>query len=192
LIHLLRRILEPGRQLEELQRTLSKIQGGQGKAEGAVSRLPLLIADTLENSLRRMREGRATDSILRSYRAVEVAVQARLLRNGINPWRPAWHNTAPEILCRFLSLMKATEPPRNISLYSGWTFLEATGQSFDPALTERRNDLQRSRNDSYLEHGYQRLDSADAERLNGYAAILCEEILGESLKDARAAVRHGW
>ncbi len=192
LIRLLKRLLEPGRQLDELQRTLDRIQGGQTKAEGTTSRFPLLVADTLENSLRRMREGRATDSVLRSYRAVEVAVQARLLRNVINPWRPDWQSVAVEMRERYLSLLKTVEPPKKLSLYSGWTFLEAAGQTFSAEMARWRDDLQQCRNGSYLEHGYQRLNVEGAQRLNGHAAALCAELLGDSLETARAAVRHSW
>lgn len=93
---------------------------------------------------------------------------------------------------RFRTLLKASDPPRDLSLFNGLKMLEAMGQSLGEASRKQLRDVQRSRNDSYLEHGYVRLRGEDAERLNSYAAALCGELLGDSLDALRASVRHSW
>jgi len=189
---LVNRLLEPGNALCELFQALRKAQEGQAGIRKEFRHFPLLVADVLENSLRRLREDRPTDSVLRSYRAVEAAVQAQLLKKDINPWRPDWQRLGREMVERYLALQKATQPPKDLALSAGLTLLEAMGQGLREEAHKWRDDIRRSRNESYLEHGYVRLRREDAERLNGYAVALCAELLGDSLDALRASVCHSW
>jgi hypothetical protein len=186
------RLLEPGQHICDLVDRLSRAQQRQGMPGNEAEHFPLLVADALENSLRRLGEGRPTDSVLRSYRAVEVAVQARLLVRGINPWRPDWQGIDSETRLHYLERLNATQPPRNLGLFTGLKLLETMGQPINEEAYKHQEDIQRSRNESYLEHGYQRLRAEDALRLHGCAAALCAELSGNSLEVARESVSHEW
>lgn len=184
------RLLEPGNRLCALLPVLRQARQGQVPVSSVAGHFPLLVADALENASRRLDERRATDSVLRSYRAVEVAVQSRVLQNGINPWRPDWQAVEEQTMQGYLDLLNATQPPKDLALSTGLTLLEALGQALSEEKKRGLDDLRQSRNHSYLEHGYQRLKVEDAWRLNGYAVSLCEDLLGSSLDAARASVRH--
>lgn len=189
---LVARLLEPGNHLFTLLPALRRVHQGQTALGSEAQHFPLLIADALENALRRVHEERATDSVLRSYRAVEMAVQARLLQSGVNPWRPDWHVVPQDAMQRYLALLNATQPPRDLALTAGLTLVEAMGQGLTDNARKSLDDLRQLRNYSYLEHGYQRLKVDDAHRLNDYAASLCEELLGGPLETLRKSVRHAW
>ncbi|MCD6508615.1 TIGR02710 family CRISPR-associated protein [Candidatus Poribacteria bacterium] len=151
--------------------------------------MSLICADTLENAQRRMRQGRATDAVLRAYRAVEVAVQGKLMSMGINPWLPNWDAIDTEALKRFQERMGYL--PNDIALSAGICLIESiSGQTLDERKNDMLKDLLRSRNMSYLEHGYTRLDGETAERLISYAQTLAETVLDVDLKELREKVRH--
>jgi CRISPR-associated protein (TIGR02710 family) len=192
LTELVSRLLEPGHRLCSLIPGLRQAQQGEASVGSQAQHFQLLVADALENALRRSQEGRATDSVLRSYRAVEVAVQARLLQNGVNPWRPNWERIEGETLKCYLDLMNASRPPESLALSAGLMLLQAMGQKLTDEGRKRLTDIQQLRNYSYLEHGYQRLKVDDAQRLNEYAGTLCEQLLGISLAPIRASVSHTW
>ncbi len=184
------RLLEPGNRLSSLVSLLRKAQNEKANLGEMATDLPLLVADALENSWRRLQEERPTDSVLRSYRAVEVAVQIRLLQNGISPWLPQWQEMDVNTVKRFLELQKTTQPPPTLALTAGLNLLEAMGHSLGKEGRKRLTDVQQSRNYSYLEHGYLRLATGDAERLHKYACDLCSELLSDSLEALRQSVRH--
>ncbi|MCS6815832.1 MAG: TIGR02710 family CRISPR-associated CARF protein [Blastocatellia bacterium] len=192
LARVLIRMGEPSRRLARLLPKLRNAQNGQPFEGAAQEDLLLLVADVLENSRRRLEEGRNTDSVLRAYRAVESAVQAQLLDRGINPWHPRWDDLSESVRRRFLELLNATREPRNLTLSTGLALLEALGQSLDPDMRKRLEDIQQARNFSYLEHGYLHLDQQRAERVHQYAGQVCEAILAASLDDQRAKVGHQW
>ncbi len=186
---LVERLLEPGNRLSSLVPLLRRAQNEEVRLGEKAAHLPLLAADALENSGRRLQEGRPTDSVLRSYRAVEVAVQIRLLQNGINPWRPPWQTMDKKTIKRFLELQGTTQLPPFLALTTGLSLLEALGHSLSEEGRKRLADVQQLRNYSYLEHGYQRLVTDDAKRLHEYACALCSELLGASLEPLRQTVR---
>lgn len=184
--------LEPSNRLAQLLRGLRKAQQGDSLDQGAHEDLPLLVADVLENSHRRLEEERPTDSVVRSYRAVESAVQAQLLRKGVNPWRPRWDTIAADTRRLYLELLGAAREPKNLALSAGITLLDALGQPLSEEARKHLEDLQQLRNLSHVEHGYQRLDMNDARRLHEYAGAICEEVLKKPLRELRASVRHQW
>lgn len=187
------RLREPGKQLNALVPVLNRIHQGKPWIKKEVEQLPLMVADALENSRRRLQEGRPTDSVLRAYRAVEVAVQARLLQEQINPWHPQWQEVDGEAKQRYLGLLKMAQPPIHLSLFNSLKLLEAMEQQgISEDMYDKQRSLQGLRNDSYLEHGYQRLTTGQAQHAHSYAEVLCAELLGGSLEGLRESVRHDW
>jgi len=207
------RLREPAAVLRTTVQRLRTLEGGdQGPSWPALEGMALLVADALENALRRLVEDRPTDSILRAYRAVEVAVHARLLSRGINPWRPDWDRLDSAILDRYAASLTTPSdearssqsepavvvahgpggwrPPRELALTTGLKLVEALDGELPQDLAQRLRDLQTNRNRSYLEHGYRRLAAEDARRLLAYAEELCTHLVGPGLSDARKKVTH--
>ena len=183
-------LLEPGNRIEKLIRDLRELEKGEDRPFPPLDATALLVADALENASRRLHEERPTDCVLRAYRAVECAVQARLLSKQINPWRPRWDGIGPSILTRYLEVLGGREPPRELSLTTGLRLLETLEGSLPAELQERLRDLQQHRNRSYLEHGYQRIDRDTATRLLQYAGELCAHILRMDITELRSQVTH--
>jgi hypothetical protein len=136
----------------------------------------LLVADALANAQRRIVEGRFTDSVLRSYRAAECATQMRLLAIGIHPSRPDACQTAFE---RYHPA-NATGGGE-LAFKAGLLFLEAVGQlCLAPVETYVRN-LGNTRNHTYLEHGYDRVQPGQAKRCFEWALAICGHLLGPDI-----------
>lgn len=193
LARLVIRLGEPSQRLKRLLPTLRRTQqDGETPKASAHDDLPLLVADILENSRRRLEQGRPTDGVLRAYRAIESAVQGQLLRRGVNPWHPQWDTLPENVRARFLELLNATREPSQLTLSTGLALLEALGQTLDADMRKWLMDVQQARNFSYLEHGYLRCDRQRAERVHEYAGAICEAILNMSLADEREKVRHRW
>jgi CRISPR-associated protein (TIGR02710 family) len=188
---LVARLLEPGNCLFALLPLLRRLENNSNVSI-EVGGATLLIADAIESAVRRLTEERPTDSVLRSYRAVEIAVQMQLIKRGINPWHPDWEALDNSVRREFRELLGASQFPSNLALSTGLTLLAASGKTISQESHKRLADLQQLRNLSYLEHGYHRLDTGAAQRLNGYAVLVCEELIDESLGDARSLVRHSW
>lgn len=209
---LCRRLLEPANALADTVRTLRKLEQGSQPLSPS-ERLALLVADALENASRRLAEGRPTDSVLRAYRAVECAVQVRLLASGVNPWHPDWAGLPQEVLDRYRRALarspSAPEPtapaepsqpdtagappaslPRELALTTGLTLLQVLDGPLPDALQGRLRDLQSNRNRSYLEHGYRRVGQDDAQRLLAYAEELCQAVLRADVGAVRTQVTH--
>jgi len=186
---LLCRLLEPGNRLERLVRDLRGLQEGDGPFP-PLDATALLVADALENAARRLGEERPTDCVLRAYRAVECAVQAQLLARRINPWRPNWDELERLVLDRYLEAVDKKGLPRELALSTGLRLLETFEGPLPAPLQDRLRDLQLHRNRSYLEHGYQRIKHADAERLLEYAEELCAHILRTDMAGLRSSVTH--
>lgn len=182
LVDFLRRIQET-KQQPDLDKSCRERQFGKD--------MPLLVADILENSKRRYREGRPTESVLRSYRAIEVAVQGcLLLKHQINPWNPAWDKIEAETIENYRRLSGSDYLPGELALYNGFCLLRSLGLVLGEYSQRVLMDILRTRNHSYLEHGYSRVEQNAAERLNHAAMRICEEILACPLDDLRALVRH--
>jgi len=185
---------EVSRRLARLLPELRRAQDGHAlnMEASAQDDLPLLVADALENSRRRLDEERFTESVLRAYRAIESAVQVQLLRQGVNPWRPHWDALAPDVRQRYLERLGATREPPSLALRTGLELLQALGLELSPDVHRHLQDVQQARNLSYLEHGYRRLDRSDAQRVHEHAGAICEAILQKPLAEHRAQVRHHW
>lgn len=132
--------------------------------------------DALANSWRRLQEGRATDAVMRAYRAGEIAVHCRLFAVGVHPSALAWAELP------LASVAEAWRRERG-ALPDVVAFEEAlellshlSGEDFSDIEEERRH-LQSCRNSSYLEHGYQRVTEAAGEHVLRRANHLVERIL---------------
>lgn len=147
-----------------------------GWAQRALDTGMLLVADTLANAQRRVIEGRFTDSVLRSYRAAECATQMRLLAIGIHPSRPDACRTAYE---RYHS---GNTPGRGeLAFSAGLQFLETAGQLCLAPVEENVRNLGNTRNHTYLEHGYDRVQPAQAQRCFEWSLAICEHLLGPDI-----------
>lgn len=136
----------------------------------------LLVADALANAQRRIVEGRFTDSVLRSYRAAECATQMRLFAIGIHPSRPSACQTAYE---RYLP---ANAPGGGeLAFRAGLQFLEAAGQLCLAPVEEHVRNLGNTRNHTYLEHGYDRVQPGQAERCFEWSLAICGHLLGPDI-----------
>ncbi len=183
------RLLEPASRLVDTSRKLHRLQDGQGKDWPQPEDVALLAADALENAARRLAEGKPTDTVLRAYRAVETAVQARLLANRVNPWRPDWDRLDPARRSEY-ELALAGRLPQELALTTGLRLVEVLEGPLPGTLAEFLRDIQFNRNRSYLEHGYHRVQEADARRLLGYAHEVCAHLLKVDLAGLRARVTH--
>lgn len=187
---LVRRLVGPANVLANASRQLHQLQDGHGKDWPQPEDVALLAADTLENAARRLAEGRPTDSVLRAYRAVETAVQARLLANRVNPWRPDWEALDPARRSEYERALEPGTLPRELALTTGLRLVEVLEGPLPGTLAERLRDIQFNRNRSYLEHGYHRVREADARRLVGHAHQVCAHLLKADLAALRDRVAH--
>lgn len=89
-----------------------------------------MLGDVIENARRRVRSS-PTDSVLRSYRAVEVATQIGLISLGISPWRPDWDSLPKENLSAYLDALGVQHLPQNLSLWNGFALLELMTSPFE-------------------------------------------------------------
>lgn len=191
LARLVQRLTEPVHQLVDTSRRLRLLQDGHERDWPEPQDVALLAADTLENAARRLAEGRPTDSVLRAYRAVETAVQARLLANQVNPWRPDWDRLDPARRNEYERALGGRPLPQELALTAGLRLVEVLEGPLPEDLRKFLLDIQFNRNRSYLEHGYHRVQEADARRLLGYAHDVCAHLLRADLPVLKAQVTHG-
>lgn len=145
--------------LNELQ------QGGQPSlpvetAEGWL----YILGDTIANARRRVNYS-PIDSVLRSYRAIEVATQFGLVSLGINPWQPDWDSVAESKLLSYLDDIGAQRLPQKLNLWNGIRLLETLTSPFDQDSKAGINDVMSARNYSYLEHGYSEVSRETAQKI---------------------------
>jgi len=175
--------------LADVVAALDARENGRASRHEPWERMPLLAADTLENAARRQAEGRPTDSVLRAYRAVEVAVQGALLQRQLNPWRLCLDNLEAAARARVRAALGG-EVPARIGLHKGRAALAALGLALPEEQARRLQTLQDDRNRSYLEHGYRVLGDATARQRLADATAIAGALLGADLAGERAAVRH--
>ena len=138
-----------------------------------------LVADVLANAQRRIVEGRFTDSVLRSYRAAECATQMRLLAIRIHPAKV----DADPCACDQLRAAGAPEA-KELAFVAGLRFLAAAGQLDLTPIEELVRSLCGARNHTYLEHGYDRVQLAQAERCFELSMEICRYLTGADIDQA--------
>jgi len=135
-----------------------------------------LLGDSIANARRRVKSN-PTDSVLRCYRALEIATQIAVVRLGINPWHPDWARLSEDQQCIYLEVLGAPRLPSQISLHNGLKLLEALISPLTPETNQDIGDIMTARNYSYLEHGYQRVSRETAEKLLLKAERIVAEII---------------
>lgn len=135
-----------------------------------------LLGDTIANARRRVKSN-PTDSVLRCYRALEIATQIALVRLGINPWQPDWARLSEGQQSTYLAVLGVPELPSQLSLHNGLKLLEALSSPLTPQTNQDIGDITTTRNYSYLEHGYQRVLLGTAEKLLSKAERIVAEII---------------
>jgi CRISPR-associated protein (TIGR02710 family) len=128
----------------------------------------LLCADLLENAYRHIQRKEYTEAVLRSYRALEAAVQVALVMSNRNPWRYTPSQSEQEAVKSRLGHV-----PKELTLSSGVEVLKiAHNRTLNDELKNKLLDLQQLRNRSILEHGYRACSKDDSERALSYAETL--------------------
>lgn len=140
----------------------------------------LLVADALANANRRTQERRYTDSVLRSYRAAECATQMRLFKMGIHPSKPNACLTAYQ---RYAAAIPSGERP--LGFDDGLKVLQSAGELDRTSIESVVRDLQKARNDTYLEHGYVRVQREQSQNCFKKSLMICEALLSP-------AIQHKW
>ena len=136
----------------------------------------IISLDTLENAKRRIIEGRYVDAVLRSYRAVEVAMQVISIgKLCLNPWNPDWTSLEKEKILKEFNKNSIEELPDSLALFDILKVLKAV-KEID--LISKVIRIATMRNHSYLEHGYQKIKEKSAKT----AVKTAEEILDTSAK----------
>ena len=147
----------------------------------------LLCADILENASRHLQRREWNEAVLRSYRALEAAVQGALVLSGINPWRFELNKLSEERQQKVQMLLGYT--PKELTLYSGILTLQAFGGvQIGDGEQKWLQDVQQTRNRSILEHGYRACGQEDAERVFRYAERIATLALKRDLKPLREKV----
>lgn len=184
-----RRFLSVTNLIVELVRKLRKLmQSGEGEGTPNLENFALLCADVLENAERCRAKKQFNEAVLRSYRALEVAIQGALLKEGINPWCPDWERIGDDLKEKLEG--QFGKLPQELALWTGLvTWKVLTGEVLSESEEKFLKDLQNTRNRCILEHGYYSCDERDAERCISYAQSLCERVLGLELKEFRETVR---
>jgi CRISPR-associated protein (TIGR02710 family) len=175
------RLTENGWKMKQCINSLADLESNKRRAGDATNALgnDLLysVADFLENATRRLTERRFVDTVLRSYRAMEAAIQASLIRLKINPWHPEWSNVPKQKVEDYLRATAKVKPPDELSLFSGFILIETLTKPFASETKEALQKLSFARNHSHLEHGYTNIKEKSAREHLTSAESLCQHIL---------------
>jgi CRISPR-associated protein (Cas_Cas02710) len=174
-ISILAKTLVSDTQLGKIADTILRLQKESGKIMLAMSALRKLkekgdvfltdailagwisiLGDTIANARRRS-ESDPLDCVLRCYRAVEVATQVGIFKLGVNPRKPDWSVINVEKSTAYKCNIQSTELPRNISLELGIKLIETLSSQLPEDVHQSIKVIMSSRNQSYLEHGYDRV-----------------------------------
>jgi len=130
-------------------------------SKGATEGWVYVLGDTIAAARRRVRSS-PTESVLRSYRAVEVAIQQVLVSQGVSPWRPDWSSVSETTRSAYREVLDRERLPSQLSLWDGLKLVELLNS---PLSMECLDDIQKimfTRNHSHLEHGYDRVSTETA------------------------------
>ena len=155
--------------------------------------LSLLPADALENSFRRLKEGRFADAALGAYRAVECAAQVLLLsKYGFWPGKPNWELLPEGTKEKLMSFLGYSRLPFNLGLRDSLILLHNLSL-IGPEWSGKFESFCSIRNQSLLEHGYSEVSREGAERALKLGEELTSSIikhLGGNLDELRSSLRH--
>ena len=136
------------------------------KSIGDVKKCYTLSLDAIANAERRLKTHNYTEAVLRTYRAIEIATQVKLLEKGINPWKVNWSKIPNyQSLLASLGYKDEEHAPEQLTLWNGLYVLDFVESS--RLMNKIHRDLQfisQLRNSSALEHGYSSVSKENAER----------------------------
>jgi len=118
-----------------------------------------LLLDLFANAERRFEEARIDDAILRLYRLMEMIAQERLLnRYGIDTSDVSEEKIPDSLRERFANSYRNSRDNKiKIAQNAAFELLAALGDDIGKAFEENRSrflNIQTSRNQSYLAHGF--------------------------------------
>ncbi len=133
-----------------------------------------IIGDCLENATRRV-DRIPVEAVMRAYRAIELAVKSGLIERNINPDNPVWDELSYEIINK----ADIENKPKFIMLDIGVRLLRAMDFPLTEQTIDNIKDVQKMRNECYLEHGFAEISNDKAK----HAIELTGEVLRELLPD---------
>lgn len=195
ILEVIKRLIQPSFSISNATNALSRIQNGDEikKTLKGISKEELFLvpADALENAKRRFFEERYTDAVLRAYRAIESAVQIKLVSLDINPWNFSEEQINEEKRKQPTAFTKNNTLPSKLTLSSGLNLLKAFNKGISEELENALKEIQATRNNSYLEHGYHKVNREQAERIMENAGRLVGNILEIDVKHIIDQIKHG-
>lgn len=149
------------------------------KVVGDVEGCYLLSLDAVTNAERRLKTHNYIESVLRAYRAVEVATQVKLLENKINPWKVEWSRIAnyKEIL-EELGYKDEVYAPEKLTLWNGLSVLNFLETGLKDKINDDLQFISQLRNNSKLEHGYSSISGENAENAVNKSFRIVKTIIG--------------
>jgi CRISPR-associated protein (Cas_Cas02710) len=115
-----------------------------------------ILGDTIANARRRA-ESDPLECVLRCYRAIELTTQIGISKLGVNSQKPDWTLLSDDQLTAYKSKIQSNQVPRNISLDLGTKLIETLSSPLPENVHQSIKVIMSSRNQSYLEHGYDRI-----------------------------------
>ena len=95
------------------------------KSIGDVKKCYTLSLDAIANAERRLKTHNYTEAVLRTYRAIEIATQVKLLEKGINPWKVNWSKIPNyQSLLASLGYKDEEHAPEQLTLWNGLYVLD--------------------------------------------------------------------
>jgi len=187
ILEVIKKLIQSSFSISNATNALSRIQNGEELrnilSQAKEEELLLIPADALENAKRKCIIGNYTDAVLRAYRAVESAVHIKLILSRINPWKFDIEQVEEEKKTIIRGLFRNDNIPSKIALFSGITILKDINKGIPDELEKHLKDVQAIRNNSYLEHGYQKVDKECAERILTNATNIVANILDTNITD---------
>ncbi len=183
IIRIIKKLVDPSLSISKVIDKILKIQNGSEPKLALkginADELFLIAIDTLENAKRRFNEGKYTDAVLRAYRAIECAIQMRLTLLNINPWSFNPEYAEEDKRECINKIFNGYKPPIKITFHNGIELLKCHGKRLTNEDEKYLQDIQQTRNNSYLEHGYQRVERSHADNILNYTTQIIESLLKE-------------
>ncbi|MDI6890223.1 MAG: TIGR02710 family CRISPR-associated CARF protein [Thermodesulfovibrionales bacterium] len=194
ILEVIKKLIQSSFSISNATNALSRIQNGDEikKALKGISKEELFLvpADALENAGRRFLEKRYTDAVLRAYRAIESAVQIKLISVDINPWDFDIERIGEEKRQQFSALTENNTLTSKLTISSGLNLLKVFNKGISEELENTLKEIQATRNNSYLEHGYHKVNREQAERIMENAVRLVGNILEIDVKHIIDQIKH--
>jgi len=138
--------------------------------------ISLCLLDLYANAERRFQEGKIDDAVLRLYRVVEMAAQARLVTAWSIDTSNVDRTRIPEtVRAEYIKRYAAPDGQIKISQAAAFRLLEALGDELGRTFSQHEQkfkNIQKARNDSYLAHGFQSIGQNAFQSLREFVLTL--------------------